>query len=80
MFTLHKPAMKWFLKVRIALGGIAAMDVGRHKLEIDILITAKFFQDGRALIVEALELGPQSSFVEFGVDGLEGIENRRGGP
>ena len=63
-----------------ALGRIATMDVGRHELKIDVFGAEKFLEDRRALIVEALELGAKSGFAELGVEGLEGIENRLGGP
>ena len=48
-------------------------------MEVDIFVTEKFFQDCRAaLVVEALEFRSKSSLVEFGVEGLEGSNNRLG--
>ena len=63
-----------------ALGRVAAMDVGRHELEIDLFVPEKFFPDCRALVVEALEFGPQSDLAEFGMEGLEDSENGLSSP
>jgi hypothetical protein len=41
-----------------AFGGVATVDAGRRKLEIDVFLAEELFQGVGAFIVEALEAGP----------------------
>jgi hypothetical protein len=43
-----------FERADCAFGGIAAVDVGRDELKIDVLRTEEVFQDAGAFVVEAL--------------------------
>ena len=58
-----------------AFGGIASVQSWRHKLEVNGFVPEKLFERGGALIVQAVQLGPQASGDKAGVQDLERREN-----
>ena len=61
-----------------AFGGIAAVHTWWNKLEVDFLLVHKVLQELGAFVVEALELGLESSLCQVCMQNLVGIENAFG--
>ena len=58
-----------------SFGGVAAMDIGWHKLVGDIFVIEKLLKRRRAFVVEALELWAEAGLAELGVEGFVGGKN-----
>jgi hypothetical protein len=61
-----------------AFGSVAAMDVGRDKLEVDIFGAEEVFKDAGAFVVEALEDGSKAGFDKERMGAFVGGQDRGG--
>jgi hypothetical protein len=58
-----------------AFGRVILVNAGWNKLEVDVLLNDKIFEDGGAFVVEAMQLWTEAGSYQYVLDDLKCIED-----